>query len=122
MAALTTFKVSKRGGPSAEISWQAPESLDDPRWEEVVSDPEEDINTLAVQNLIIKIQAGARERLEDGEDAVNAYVEAYKFGQRTSTRRPTPSLDETQVSDLGFTPEQLAALKAAGMQVPDAAA
>lgn len=122
MAATRTFSVSKKGGPSMEGSWSAPESVDDPRWDEVVSNPEEDINELAVQNLIIKIQGGARNRLDQGEEAVQAYIDAYVYGQRTSIATRKPSLSDEQVSDLAFTPEQLAALRAAGMQVPGEAA
>jgi hypothetical protein len=119
MAKQINFKVSKKGGPSATVVWDAPENTNDPRWDEVVSKPEEDINELAVQNLVIKIQAGARNRLEAGEAAVQEYVDAYKYGARVGGFT-APSLAADKVAELGFTAEQLAALKAAGMKIPGA--
>lgn len=121
MAKQETFKVSKRGVEPVEITFDAPENLDDPRWDDLLSNKEEDINTLALQNLIIKIQSGARNRLEEGEDAVQEYVNSYKFGARVGGgggSRKKPSLAADKARELGFSPEQLAALRAAGVEIP----
>jgi len=118
MATETTFTVSKRGEEGIEVSWSAPENLDDPRWAEVVQDPEKDINSAAVRNIIISIQSGARSRLEQGAEAVQAFVDAFKTGVRQpGGGRARPKLDAETSEALGFTEEQLAALSEAGMNV-----
>lgn len=118
MSKQITFKVSKRGGPSAEATFDAPESVEDPRWAEVVSNPDEDINELAVQNLVIKMQSGARARLDMGEEAVQAYVNQYKYGARTGGFS-APKISSEKAEELGFSEEQLAALAAAGVKFGD---
>lgn len=116
MAKEVTFKVSKRGGASTECTFLAPESLEDPRWEDVVSNPAEDINELALQNLIIKIQSGARDELvESGSTAAQEYVNTYKYGARAGGfKRPTVSASAQ--ATLGFTEEQIAELKRLGVK------
>lgn len=115
-----TFSVAKKGVEPVEVTFNAPENLADPRWDELLSNRDEDIHTLALQNLIIKIQGGARSRLEDGEAAVQEYVDQYKFGSRAAgaprTRKAT--IPAERARELGFTEEQLAALRAAGVQIP----
>lgn len=119
MAKETTFKVSKRGiEEEFEVSFLEPESIEDPRWEELVSDYPGDINSLAVRSLVINIQAGARQRLEQGADAVQSYVDSYKYGARTGGFSK-PSISKKTVKEQKFTDEQLAALKAAGVQIED---
>jgi len=116
MAKQVTFSVSKTGKEPIEVTFLAPESLTDPRWKEVVSNPDEDINELALQNLVIKIQSGARQRLDQGKAAVQAYVDAYKYGARQAGLGSRPVVISTeQVKRVRFSPEQIAALKAAGV-------
>ncbi len=114
--ATATFNVSKRGGDSTEVSKEVPDNLEDPRWGDIVMKPEEDIHELALQALIVKCQAGARARLDQGEAAVQAYVDAYKYGAR-SGGFTAPSVSAEAAAEQAFTPDQLAFLKAAGMRV-----
>lgn len=118
--ATETFSVSKKGGDKVEVSKELPDNLDDPRWADVVMKPEEDIHALALGALIVKCQAGARARLEAGEDAVQAYVDAYKFGARTGGF-VRPSISAEAAEEQAFTPDQLDYLRKAGMTVPEAA-
>ena len=113
--ATATFNVSKRGGDSVEVSKEVPDNLEDPRWGNIVMKPEEDVHELALQALIVKCQAGARARLEQGEAAVQAYVDAYKYGAR-SGGFVSPSLSAEEASEQAFTEEQLAFLRSAGMR------
>lgn len=123
MAKDITFKVSKAGCEALEVTWSAPESVDDPRWEEVVSNPATDINDAAVRNLVISIQSGARSRInpeaeDGGAEAVQSFVSAYKQGQRQAggggrSRKVTLSEDQQAM----FTEEQLATLAAQGVQL-----
>lgn len=123
MAKQETFKVSKRGVEPTEVTFDQPESLDDPRWNELVSDPKKDINELAVQNLIIKIQSGARARLDDGAEEVQKYVNEYKYGARQAggggSRAKKVSLASDQVKKAKFSEAQLAVLRAAGVSFED---
>ena len=126
MSKQVEFQVSKRNGPSTTCQWNAPESLEDPRWTEVTSNRDEDVNELALQSIIIKIQAGAREVLEkDGDQAAQEYVNTYKFGARSGGYR-RPTLGAEKVKQGGFTEEQMAILRAAGVRFesdqPEAAA
>ena len=116
MAKQTSFGVSKAGFDKVEVTWMAPESVDDPRWAEVVTNPAQDINSAAVRNLIISIQSGARSRLAEGAEAVQEFVNSFKTGVRQpgASRRPTLSKEHGK---LKFTAEQLAALEASGMDV-----
>lgn len=109
-----TFKVSTKDGPTFEVTKDLPDNLDDPRWNEVVMNPAEDIHELALQALRVKCQAGARSRIEQGEGAVQAYVDSYKFGARTGGYT-APSISAEDAGAQGFSEEQLAFLKAAGM-------
>lgn len=120
MAKDTTFKVSKQGIEPIEVNFAAPESLDDPRWNELVSNPSE-INDLAVQNLVIKIQSGARSRLTEGAEAVQNYVNNYKYGARqsTGTRKSAVKLTTADTKQAKFSKEQLEMLRAAGVQIED---
>jgi hypothetical protein len=115
----TTFKVSRKGVEPVTVNFNEPESLTDSRWEELgVS--EEQRNDLAVQSLVIKIQAGGRNHLDSGADAVQKFVDGYKYNQRTGggggSRKVTLSADV--VKKAAFSPEQLEALRAAGITVP----
>lgn len=117
MAQRRTFKVSKRGQEGVEVTFNAPENLSDPRWDELVGNKEEDVSNLALQSLIINIQSGARQRLAGGLEKVQEFVDSYKLGQRIGgLGRVVMAADE--VAKLKFTPEQIAAMKAAGMQIP----
>lgn len=110
-----TFKVSKKDTPPVEVTRELPENLDDPLWDKIVSE-KKDIHDLALQAWIVKAQAGARNRLEQGEAAVQAYINAYVYGARTGGfAAPTISADEAEAH--GFTDEQLAFLAASGMQI-----
>ncbi len=114
--ATATFNVSKRGGESVEVSKEVPDNLEDPRWGNIVMKPEEDIHELALQALIVKCQAGARARLDQGEAAVQSYVDNYKYGAR-SGGFISPAVTAAEASEQAFTDEQLAFLRAAGMRV-----
>jgi hypothetical protein len=120
MAKKTTFTVSKKGHDPVEVSWDAPESLSDERWNEVVSEPDSDINNLAVQALIVKTQAGARNHLENGQEAVQRYVDGYKFGAR-SGGFVAPSISAADAKKAKFSPEQMELLRKAGMKIEAAA-
>ena len=119
---VETFTVSKRGGEKIEVSKDLPENLDDPLWATIVMKPEEDVHELALQALIVKCQAGARARLELGEEAVQRYVEEYKYGARTGGFT-APSISSSDAADQAFTEEQLEFLRRAGVRtgVEDAA-
>ena len=114
--ATATFKVSKKDVEGVEVRREVPDSLEDPRWGDLVLKPEEDIHELALQALIVKIQAGARSRLELGEQAVQAYVDSYKFGARSSAIA-APTISASDAAEQAFTPEQLEYLQAAGMRL-----
>jgi hypothetical protein len=117
MSKQVQFSVSKRGGASTTCTWDSPENLQDPRWNDVVSNVEEDVNELAVQNLIIKIQSGARQRLEEeGPTAAQDYVNEYKYGARTGGGFKRPVVAASAVKELRFTKAQIEALKAAGVK------
>lgn len=116
MPRTVTFKVSKRGQDPIEVSRELPESLDDDLWNEIVAAPEEDINELALQNWIVKCQSGARQRLESGPEAVQAYVNGYQYGARAGGfTAPTVSADEAKKQK--FSKEQLEFLRKAGVAV-----
>ncbi len=117
MPRTVSFKVSKRGGDPVEVSKAMPENLDDKLWDDVVSgDTQEQINDLAVQNWIIKCQAGARNRIEAGPEAVQRFVDGYVYGARGGgSTAPTVSQKEAKAQK--FTAEQLAFLRQAGMAV-----
>ena len=118
MAKEVTFAVSKRDGPSCEVAFMEPETLDDPRWNELVADPKTDINTLALKSLRVAIQAGAREELDDGEAAVQAYVNEYVYrgGGRGIRVKKAPVTKDLQ-KRAKFSPEQIEALRAAGFPI-----
>ena len=114
--ARRNFKVSKAGFDKVDVSADLPENLSDPLWSEVVSNPDEDINDLALQQLIVKMQAGARAHLEGGVEAVQRFVDGYKYGARGGGF--VPSISAEGAAAQGFTEEQLAFLRQAGMAVP----
>lgn len=116
-----TFTVSKKGGPSVEVNFMEPENLEDPRWKDIVSNPDEDINTLAVAALRVRLQAGARDELEDGEAAVQAYVNeyVYKTGGTRAGARPKPKLSKDAAKKGKFSAAQLAMLKEAGFAIEE---
>ena len=114
--ARRTFKVSKRGIDAIEVSADLPENVNDPLWEGIVSNPDEDINDLALQQWVVKAQAGARGHLDKGIEAVQRFVDSYKYGARSGGFVPSISGDDAAAQ--GFSEEQLAFLKAAGMAVP----
>jgi len=117
MAKTVTFSVSKRNGPSVEVTFDEPETISDARWGELVNNVEEDINTLALKALRVSIQAGAREELDGGEEAVQTYVNTYKYkagGTRTAKAKPVTK--EMQKKGK-FSKEQLEVLQAAGFMV-----
>lgn len=116
MAKETTFQVSKKDEDPVDIVFVEPESVEDDRWAELVTNYPEDINTLATQALVVKIQAGCRQRFEEGEEAMQAYADSYVYGQRGGGFR-RPSLSADKVEEGGFTEEQLAMLRAAGVSV-----
>ncbi len=116
MSQTITFSVSKKGHEPVEVTRDFPENLDDSAWNDAVSDPDEDIHNLAMQSWIVKCQAGARARLEHGPEAVQSYVEQYTFGAR-SGGFSAPTLSADEAAEAGFSEEQLALLRKAGMRV-----
>lgn len=115
---LHTFKVKLYDDDRTEVelSIEKPESVDDPKWDDLVS-KSDDINELAFQNFIIKLQAGIRGTKSNPnaltEEAAEAYKEAYTYGAGSRGRR-TPEVD---AEEGGFTEEQIALLKKAGVKV-----
>lgn len=122
MAKSDTFKVSRKGHEGVTVTVERkPETV-----EEFVSlglvQKEEDVVDLAYQNWVIKVQAGARNRLDDGAEAVQKYVAEYTFGARTGgggggSRRQPVKLAADQAKTLKFSKAQLDALRAAGVQI-----
>jgi len=124
MPKTETFKVSKAGQTAVEVSLALPENLDDPRWAELVEgDVREAQHSLALQTLVIKIQAAARGAWDEGAAAVQAAAAAYRYGGKRvgsgRSKRKVVSLDTKAVKSLKFNAEQIAALKAAGVSIPE---
>ncbi len=114
-----TFKVSKTGVEAVEPTFDAPETFEDERWKALVTNYPQDVHSLALQNLIIKLQSGARSRLEGGLSAVQEYVDAYKFGSRmVGAPRKAVALSADDIAEGGFSAEQLEMLAKAGVTVP----
>jgi hypothetical protein len=116
MASQDTFKVSSQGRDTVEVTWMKPENIEDERWAELGVTPDS-LNELAIQSLVIKMQSGARARLEDGQDSVQEFVDNYRFGARQAGGTRKIKLAPETASALGFTEEQLAALAAAGVSI-----
>ena len=121
MPKKVAFTVSKRDGPSVEVSFMEPENLTDERWKAIVSNPDEDINTLAVAALRVRLQAGARDELEDGEAAVQKYVDSYvyKSGGTRAAAKPGAKLSKEAAKKGKFSAAQLAMLKEAGFAIEE---
>lgn len=120
MAKQVTFKVSKTGKAPVVVTFLEPESVDDPRWEELgVS--REAINNLAVDSLIIKAQAVGRAVLDEGPEAVQKAVDNYKYGQRSAGGRRVVELKAEQIKEAKFNEKQLEMLRAAGIKIEDLA-
>lgn len=118
MAKSDTFKVSKKGHEGFTVNHnRVPETIEEFTSLNLVQ-KEQDVIDLAHQALVIKMQAGARSRLDQGEQAVQDYVDNYTYGARTGgggARKPT--LSTSQAKDLKFTKAQLEALRAAGVNL-----
>jgi len=119
MATAETIKVSKKGHDAIEFEYSLPESLEDPRWEEIANDPDADVNALAVAQFRVRLQAAARNVIEDGAEAVQQAVEQFVYGRRTSSGRKSrrARISSDTVKEAKFTKDQLAALQAAGIEV-----
>lgn len=121
MAKDATFKVSKKGFPEFEVTASLPENLTDERWNDIVSEPS-DVHDLAIRSWVVQVQANARGRLdeklsdEDNLAAAQAAVNQYVYGAR-SGGFVRPTVSATQVKELKFSPDQLAALRALGVNV-----
>lgn len=125
MAKQSTFTVSKKGFKEFEVGVSLPETLDDPRWNEIVSD-KGDVHDLAMRAWIVQCQANARNRLEEGvsdeqnQATVQSAVSSYVYGARSGGfQRPTLAADKAK--ELKFTKEQLAQLAALGVKIEAAA-
>jgi len=116
MATSETFKVSKKGVEGVLCTYLAPENLEDPAWQELVSDVKEDVHNLALQALVVRMQAAGRAHIEQGPEAVQAAVDRYKFNARAGGFR-IPSIEKKTAKSLKFTDEQIAALRAAGVMI-----
>lgn len=120
MAKNDTFKVSKRGMEGVEIEYPFPESLDDPRWDEIVNENPADINELAVSAFRVRLQGAIRPLLEEGAEAVQAGAGEYVYGRRTpSKRRSRARVSKDAIEEGGFSEEQLALLRNAGVAIED---
>ena len=126
MAKQMGFTVSKKGFPEFSVTALLPENKDDERWGEICSDGD-GIHDLALRSWIVQVQANARGRLDDSlseeenQAAVQAAVDGYVYGARSGGfSRPTISTEKQEA--LAFTPEQLASLRALGVNVEAAAA
>lgn len=123
MAKTDTFKVSKKNHEGFEVTnSRRPETLEEFESLNLVSKFPDDVVDLAYQNLVIKMQSGARQRLDQGLEAVQAYVDEYTYGARTGgggARKPRLSAEKAK--DLKFTKAQLEALAAAGVTIEAAA-
>ena len=121
-----TFKVSAKDKGGVTVTWQSPENLEDPRWDEVV-DQTSSIHAAALRSVVISIQSGARSRLDPeaadgGLAAVQAYVNEFKYGVRQpgAGGRKKVSISADKQKALRFSKAQLEALREAGVQLPDA--
>lgn len=114
MAKMETFTISSSGKDKVEVNKLLPENLDDPQWDEIVSD-RDDINDLALGAWKVRCQAGARQRLDAGPEAVQQYVDGYVFGARSPGFAPSVSAADAKKQN--FSDEQLAFLKAAGVKI-----
>lgn len=124
MATKQTFSVSKKDFPDFEVAVLLPDSVDDPRWDEITSKGKEDIHDLALSAWIVKAQGSARNKLDkDQSDEANlasaqAAAESYKYGARTpSTSSVKPVLSKEKIKSLRFTKEQIASLAALGVRI-----
>jgi hypothetical protein len=119
MAKSETVKVSKKGHDTIEFDYPFPESLEDPRWGEITNDGDQDVNSLAVAQFRVRLQAAARNVIEDGAEAVQAAVEEFVYGRRVSSGRSRrrARLSSDTVKKAKFSKEQLAALQEAGISI-----
>lgn len=117
MAKQVTFTVSKKGHPGIKVTCdRSPETIEEFESLGLVKNYPQGVVDLAFQNWIIKVQSGARQRLEQGEAAVQKYVDEYVFGDRAGGggfRKPV--LAAAKAKELKFTKAQLEALAAAGL-------
>jgi len=114
----TTFKISKRDQEAIVVNFSEPENLDDPRWKAMVEgdDVTGAVHNLALQSYVIKAQAAGRAVFAEGAEAVQAAVDGYVFGaRRTGGGTRKVSIGKKESKALKFSPEQLAALAAAGV-------
>ena len=126
MAKEMTFKISSEKKGSVIATWNAPENLEDPRWNEVVDQPSS-IHAAALRSVVISIQSGARSRLDPeaadgGLAAVQTYVDEFKYGVRQpgTGGRKKVSISADKQKALKFSKAQLEALREAGVSLPDA--
>ena len=120
MPKQSTFKISQKGVQPVTVTFNEPENIPVEAWKQYIpgGDVEAGINELAVQNLVIKMQAGGRRVIGDGQAAAQTAINEYKYGQRTAgTRMPAAKLSAESVKKGKFSAEQLAMLKAAGVNI-----
>ena len=119
MAKTNTFKVSKRDHEGFEITTERePETLEEFESLNLVTNYPQDVIDLAWQNLVIKMQAGARARLDDGEDAVQEYCDNYTYGARTAgPKKPKVKLSADKAKQGKFSKAQLEMLREAGVAI-----
>lgn len=97
MARQIMIKVSKRGGPSVKVPFEVPETVEE--WQKRAANGEADRDKLAVQQLVVKAQAGAREYLDDkapdkGASKVAEYLANYVYDAK---RERTPKVKRANV-------------------------
>lgn len=118
MAKSDTFSVSKKGHDAVEVTdSRVPETLEEFESLNLVSKFPDDVIDLARQSIVIKMQSGARSRLEQGEQVVQDYVDNYTYGARTGGGFKKPTLSKDKVKEAKFSKAQLEALRAAGVQI-----
>lgn len=113
MAKHQTLRVSTKGFDPIRVAVLLPESLEDPRWNEIVADRSL-INTLAVRGWRVAAQEEGRVLLRQGasEEAVANAVKTYVFTGKKAT--PAKKFSKDVVAKLRFTPEQVAELRKLG--------
>lgn len=115
MATMHTFKVKKdKHGTSHEFTREVPTGVDET---DLILDTFGSVERMiecAVRQFTVDIAPGIRERLPD-LDAAKRYVAEYVDDGKKAPARVV-RMDADKVKDLGFTEEQKAAMRAAGVK------
>lgn len=96
---MATFKITLDNGVKGEIKWDRPTSVTDPKWADLVKNPDTDVNELACQKLVVIVQNSGMRKCKTIE-AAQAHADNHVYGSGK-----TPN-----VKDLGgvaFTQQQI---------------